>query len=671
MSRTAQIVCREEGDSHGERESRWKITWSIAAHKPQFYQLANITIEAITNAGAADELLADVGALTTSLGISISLEDPEQTGTAERGALAEGVIGRRSLGFLVDILQRTTTTHAPQAITLIAPRGHGNIMRADIVSKRMHDVDNVEATATLAEPLQLYTDESWTASTSLSTLFRTAAGAIRLSPLSVVSIADAWTALERELEKRLSLPLLLTGLKRRLLFMVEGGLGFPFGGACSWQLYETAKSLGIDLVVLAEEGHALKQQPEFGHWYHHFIPIQCGYDTEFPARIVSAVKQYEQDSGRSADGLLTAYESYHVAVATAAQQLGLSHEPLSAYEVATDKFKTSLSEGRKSYTASSVDQALHIARTEDLPWPLIIKPCRGWASELVFKVDDIEQLEQAAPRMRSDSHGAQFVMEHYCSGPEVDINFVLYNGEVCFWDIGDETPKNADGGSTSFGELDYLFPSQLPEAEQRAVYDAVLRSMTRLGFRNGIYHCEARIENSLVEWRLNSRGIPSLEPRQEHNGKPAESWLIEINTRPPGGDTCDFIEATWGVDYWALLLVTKLRNASAWVHALSQPYRDGAQYHADKVWIIADWDPPKKGIWESGNITEELLRRRPDLAKHVSQHRTFAKKGDQLRHQSSGANSFVAYLHIFSRHSRIHLLELATEIRNALHIEIS
>lgn len=171
MSRTAQIVCREEGGSHGERERGWKITWNIAAHKPRFYQLANITIEAITNAGAADELVADVGALTTSergsLGISISLEDPDQTGTNERGALAEGVIERRSLGFLVDTLQRTTTTHAPQAITLIAPRGHGNIVRTDIVPKRMHDVDNVEATAALAEPLQLYTDESWTASTSL------------------------------------------------------------------------------------------------------------------------------------------------------------------------------------------------------------------------------------------------------------------------------------------------------------------------------------------------------------------------------------------------------------------------------------------------------------------------------------------------------------------------
>ena len=24
-------------------------------------------------------------------------------------------------------------------------------------------------------------------------------------------------------------------------------------------------------------------------------------------------------------------------------------------------------------------------------------------------------------------------MEHYCDGPEVDINFVMYDGEVLFW----------------------------------------------------------------------------------------------------------------------------------------------------------------------------------------------------------------------------------------------
>ena len=170
---------------------------------------------------------------------------------------------------------------------------------------------------------------------------------------------------------------------------------------------------------------------------------------------------------------------------------------------------------------------------------------------------------------------------------------------------------------------------------------------------------------------MDASGVPELTPREVKNGRSAESWLIEINTRPPGLDTCDIIESTWGVDYWALLLITKLPNASDRAKALSQPYRGGAQYHADKVWVIADFDKAKQGIWESGNVTEELALRRPDIAKHLSKHLTFAKKGDKVPHPSSGVNKFVAYLHVFSRESRVHLLKLATEARNELKIEYS
>ena len=49
-------------------------------------------------------------------------------------------------------------------------------------------------------------------------------------------------------------------------------------------------------------------------------------------------------------------------------------------------------------------------------------------------MDDIEQLESCASRMNcSAAHGTEFVMEPYCDGPEVDINFVMYDGEVLFW----------------------------------------------------------------------------------------------------------------------------------------------------------------------------------------------------------------------------------------------
>lgn len=174
-----------------------------------------------------------------------------------------------------------------------------------------------------------------------------------------------------------------------------------------------------------------------------------------------------------------------------------------------------------------------------------------------------------------------------------------------------------------------------------------------------------------MEWRFKASGAPEMAPRQTHDGKPAVSWLVEINTRPPGLDTCDIIKTTWGVDYWALLLITKLRNASDRARALSQPYRGGAQYHADKVWVLAAFNEPKKGIWESGNVTEELALRRPDIAKHLSKHLTFAKKGDEVPHPSTGVNKFVAYLHVFSRESRAHVLDLATEARKELRIEYS
>lgn len=174
-----------------------------------------------------------------------------------------------------------------------------------------------------------------------------------------------------------------------------------------------------------------------------------------------------------------------------------------------------------------------------------------------------------------------------------------------------------------------------------------------------------------MEWRINASGVPEMAPRKTHDGKPASSWLVEINTRPPGLDTCDIIETTWGVDYWTLLFITKLRNASDRARALSQPYRGGAQYHADKVWVLAAYDDSQKGIWQSGNVTEDLARRRPDIARHLSKHLTFAKEGDSVPHPSTGVNKFVAYLHVFSRESRAHLLDLATEARKELRIKYS
>jgi hypothetical protein len=70
-------------------------------------------------------------------------------------------------------------------------------------------------------------------------------------------------------------------------------------------------------------------------------------------------------------------------------------------------------------------------------------------------------------------------------------------------------------------------------------------------------------------------------------------------------------------------------------------------------------------------VTEQLAKRRPDVAKHLSKHLKFVKKGDKVPHPSTGVDKFVAYLHVFSKESREHLLEIATEARNELKIVYS
>lgn len=228
----------------------------------------------------------------------------------------------------------------------------------------------------LQNSLQRFTGEEWAISTSLVALLKGSAGAVRLYDDPSISTGEALAFFEMELDKRLCILLLAAGLKRQTIVIIEGGDTFPFEGACSAQLYEARKSLGVDLVVLAVEGHDLQRRPEFADWCKAFVPVECRYDAGFSARIVAAVKQYAESFGRSIDGIVTTYESYHMAVATDAEELNLPCEPVSAYEISINKFKTSIFEGRKSFIASNVQDALQTARTEDVPWPIVIKPCR-------------------------------------------------------------------------------------------------------------------------------------------------------------------------------------------------------------------------------------------------------------------------------------------------------
>ena len=549
----------------------------------------------------------------------------------------------------------------------MAPRAEGNIVRSDIIPLRMSDIKWIDRVEALATPLEHFAGKSWNTWTDLPTLLSESAGGIILHPCADTETADlASQVVQLELHNRLSFPWTAPNIRRKTVAYLEGSTVHPSRGGTAENIYGAAQALGIDVVVLAVQDHWLGGD-EYAHWRKAFVPIEFGFDSAFPSRIVAAIKQ----SGYEVDGLYTTFDCFQTAITTAAEELGLHAEPSSAFEISTQKYRMSAFEGHNAFRASSSDEALQIANTQDLPWPIIVKPCNGWGSEDVFKVDSASDLSRQIGRMNTARHGVEFVMEHYCDGPEIDINIVLYDGEIIFYEIADEYPKGAENGTQdSFHEMDTCSPSQLPIGEQTLIQEHFHKTLLRLGFRNGVFHCEARMEDSGVEWNAVGSGMYELRPRTKPAAAAPSVWVIEVNPRPPGMKATSVVETSYGIDYWGLTMLMALREGTR-VRALAQSFRNGAQYHADMMFISAAFEDSKEGIWQSGDVTAETLARLPELAKHVSRSMTFIKKGDKVPKPSSGINTFVAYLNIVSRKSRAEVLQIAHALREEIQIEYS
>ena len=587
----------------------------------------------------------------------------EEFGNAKFGSSA-------AFEFLLRCLSAAVSTSSGRGIAakLVIPRVSGYIIRSDIIPLRMIDCPHVVSVVSFSEPQHWFPGDALKNGTTarLEDIFAASAAGILLDTNEeVADMALDLDALEIELQNRLSFSWLLKERRpRQTLAMVRGALRCPDYGGTGSNIYSAAKALGIDIVVLDSPGHWM-ESPEYADLCEAFLPIDMERDAELPTRIVHALSRYE----KRIDGIITYFESYAAAVARAAERLSLPTAPPESFEIATDKYKTSVAEGHTAYHASSAGEALEIARKHDLIYPLIVKPCRGWCSEGVSRVENLFDLSNAIETINVDQHGAEFVIEEYCDGPEVDANLILCDGELLLFEVSDDFPKSGDGNSlgsvSSFIELANVLPSKLPPSELNMLRDSLLHSLLQLGFKSGVFHLEARIKASAMEYVVKD-GITDLEYRTNPSKAVPSSWLIEINPRPPGIQASDAVESTYGVDYVGLGLLFPLNDMKR-AKALSQPFANGPQYWCEMVFIPVE----RGGTFDSDNVCDELEERRPDLAQHMSKRVCFFKKGEAVPSPSSGHNAWVAYFNVFSRISRADVLEIAESIRHEVHFSIT
>lgn len=587
----------------------------------------------------------------------------------KQGSVNQEIKATRCSAFLISVIQALTRKRSKEtALKLVLPVEDGYVVRSDFLQQRLYGCPNVEWKEEFVAPREHCSKPSLPSNVleTFSEILASAAGGIVIDEVPERAPESLLSELQTELSNRLSLHWLvprpiaerkLAILGHRSLFMME-----------RW--FSAGQSMGIQILVLGEHGSWL-EQAEYSHLIEQFIPIDMSVDEDLPSRILGALDRF----GHTIDGITTTIDVYFDAAARVSKRLNIPTSPIESLSISQDKYATRTLFGNdaQNYLVTDIDdlrQQIHDS-SGVLVYPLIVKPSKGWSSEGVFKVRNERELFAAVEKLALFAPGVRIIVESYVDGPEVDANFLMWDGEILFFEVVDDFPCSADeegsSASANFQELEMVYPSRLVESEKELLRRQIHQFLLSTGFRTGIFHVEARIQNSAMEYS-HVDGVTDLRLKSEPPAAPAKIFILEVNVRCPGWMVIWATAYAYGIDYAAFQMLSALGDDER-AKALAQPFAFGPQATVESVFVPT----PRGGRLGPVGVCEELALRRPELMAHVVRIQTMAPPGENVADPGSGTLSFVAAFNLASNAagvSRTELLRVGQNIRKDLRIEI-
>lgn len=574
-----------------------------------------------------------------------------------------------------------------EVFTLIFPTESGYASRSDFVHIRMQNCPGIVSVRSCLCPLEKYdticggatTVEGIAREHELPSLVDHAAAVLQWTSIRHPSTSEEVQRyllnITEELGYRLNSPWLCPRpISRQRAALVRGRPNTIAGDP----VYLAAEALGVDLVIVDEQGHWLQANTDENEKRREaFLPVDLTEDAEIVIRIVSALRDYPLPI----HGVFTLSDNFFVVVARVAAALGLPTCPLPSFETAADKYLSRLLQDSPGQTArvNNIDELqMLIDHGKDFSpsFPMVVKPANGWGSECVSKVNNREDLVTAVQRAINRQRGAA-VIEPFFDGPEIDVNFILLRGEILFWEISDEPPCDADARDATvehtFSPIALTLPSSLPVEEQELAKSTLHDILVKLGFHTGVFHVEARIVHSNCEYRNVGHSVTdlALKPETQAANQKPSCHLLEINARPPAYRVTSAIRHTYGVDYFAAHILRSIGDDDRLVLA-AQPFNFANatdRTKASQCWSQLLYIPaPSAGTVRSDAPCEDLKRHH--LAAQIAVASDYYQKGDKVSVYTDGARTFVAHILTFSTTSRQDVLQISNEIRRSYSIEI-
>ncbi len=247
------------------------------------------------------------------------------------------------------------------------------------------------------------------------------------------------------------------------------------GGVFQVPAIKTAKSMGLKVVVT-------DYNPEAEGMLLADYPIEVS-TRNINNLTVNTAKQFHRAC--PLDGVMTVGTDASQTVAAVADALNLPGIPFEVAERATDKIKmrqvlkekgVPVPDFRPIWTLEECQQAI-----QDMPLPLVIKPCDNMGARGVRKIERLDDLISAFREAKEASISGKLILEEFMEGPELSLDALVFEGSIHITGVADRIIERAP----YFVEIGHTLPSALPEKQQSRAVAVFKQAIFALGIDIG------------------------------------------------------------------------------------------------------------------------------------------------------------------------------------------
>ncbi|MBR2743792.1 MAG: ATP-grasp domain-containing protein [Clostridia bacterium] len=260
-------------------------------------------------------------------------------------------------------------------------------------------------------------------------------------------------------------------------------------------------------------------------------------DFFYPISIIEKEKILEKCKEIGIDGITTiASDLATVTVTYVAENMGLSGNSIKCCNKSTNKYfmrKAMLEGGISTVKFAKIYDVNKIEETDNMNFPLIVKPTDRSGSRSITKVGSKEELKEAIKRAQNDAFENCAIVEEYIDGKEYSAEGISYKGSHKFLTI---TEKKTTG-APNFIETGHIEPANVSDEMKQKIYTELRKAFDTLEITNGATHSEFKI-------------TPNGEVK-----------IIEIGARM-GGDCIgsDLVQISTGYDFVKMVIDVAMGN---------------------------------------------------------------------------------------------------------------